>query len=102
MSFRDDNLAAIEAVQFPPEWSMGDPDSYFRYERTWWRDKGRDAAGQRRLAMVKLSAQGGRNVIEVSGFAMTILCGADRIQAAVNVVLAWERPEGVDSPATPK
>lgn len=84
-------LEAIEAVTFPDGWMMGEPDTYFRFQRIWWREKPRNPSGQRNLSMVRLSAQAARGAVEVSGFAMTIVCGGAQVQAAVDAVIAWEK-----------
>ncbi len=84
-------LEAIEAVTFPDGWTMGEPDTYFRFQRIWWRENPRDPSGQRNLSMVRLSAQAARGAVEVTGFAMTIVCGGVQVQAAVDAVLAWEK-----------
>lgn len=84
MSFRDDNLTAIEALVFPEGWKKEPPRAPFHYERYWF---GTHTDGS--STHLKIAAQGGRNVIEVSGFAVTILCGADRVQEAVDTVLKW-------------
>lgn len=84
-------LEAIEAVVFPDGWTMDEPDTYFRFLRIWWRENQRDPSGQRNLSMVRLSAQAARGAVEVTGFAMTIVCGGAQVQAAVDAVLAWEK-----------
>lgn len=75
-----------DTITLPDTWIPAPVDPAMPQRRTWWRvDPGAPGC----MSSIRMNVVG--DAAEVSAFGMTVRCGVERAQAAVDAVLAWEQ-----------
>lgn len=75
-----------DAITLPDTWISAPVDPAMPHRRAWWRvDPGAPGC----MSSIRMTVVG--DAAEVSAFGMTVRCGVERAQAAVDAVLAWEQ-----------